>query len=167
MPDPILDIVNALSNVLVVPSTAVPTSAAGALPVSTWSGAATNGSAYSPIETLLGALFHASPDLTTASKTINTGITDVVGVLNKIANALYALPATTNGGSALSGLQQALTLAATLAPASAVPVINSGSALFTQLSGMLSSVPSPQVAADEIAALAQQMAALAALFPTS
>lgn len=167
MSDPILDIVNALSTVLVTPSPAVPTTAAGAQDPSKWAGAATDGAAYTPIQTLLGVLFHASSDLTTASKTINTGLTEVVTVLNKLATALYGLPSTANAASALSGLQQALTLASTLAPAAAAPVINSGSALFTQLSGMLSSVPSPQVAADEIAALAQQMTAIAALFPTS
>ncbi len=167
MPDPILEIVNALSTVLVSPNPAIPTTVAGAQNPSAWSIAATDGAAYTPIQTLLGVLFHASPDLTTASKTINAGLAEVVTVLNKLATALYGLPSTTNAGSALSGLQQALTLASTLAPASAVPVINSGSALFTQLSGMLSAVPSPQVAADELAALAQQMTALAALFPTS
>ncbi len=167
MPDPILDIVNALSDVLVAPNPAVPTTAAGAQATSAWSGAAKNGSAYTAIDTLLGIIFHASPDLTTASKAINGAMTDVTGVLNKIATALYGLPSASDASSALSGLQQALTLAGTLAPGAAAPVLSSGSALFTQLSGMLSSVPSPQVAADEIAALAQQINALAALFPTS
>ena len=167
MPDPILDIVNALSNVLVAPNPAVPTTAAGAEDPSKWSGAATNGSAYTAISTLLGIIFHASSDLTTASKSINGALADVTGVLNKIATALYGLPSATDASSALSGLQQALSLAGTLAPGAAAPVINSGSALFTQLSGMLASVPSPQVAADEVAALAQQINALSALFPTS
>jgi hypothetical protein len=167
MPDPILAIVNALSTVLVTPSPAVPTTAAGAEDPSKWSVTPIEGTAYSAINTLLGVLFHATPDLTTASKTINGGLVDVVGVLNKVAVALYGLPSTTSAGSALSGLQQALALAGSLAPASAAPVISSGSTLFTQLSGMLSSVPSPQVAADEIAALAQQIQAMAALFPTS
>jgi hypothetical protein len=165
MPDPILQIVTALSN-LVTPNPAIPVPPAAALPYTQWSGAATHGATYSTIQTLVPLLFHASSDLTTASKTINTGITDVAGVLNNIAKALYGLPATSDAGSALSGMQQALQLAATLAPASAAPVISSGSAFLAQLSGMLSSV-SPQIAADEIAGLAQQMTALATLFPTS
>jgi hypothetical protein len=165
MPDPILPIINALSSVLVAPNPAITSTTSG--PITQWSGAATNGSAYTPIQTLLGVLFHASSDLTTASKAINGGIAEVVTVLNKIAGALASLPSAADAASALSGLQQALALASTLAPGAAAPVISSGSALFTQLSDLLSSVPSPQHAADELAALAQQMTALAALFPTS
>jgi hypothetical protein len=165
MPDPILDIINALSSVLVTPNPPITSATSGA--VTQWSGAATNGSAYTPIQTLLGVLFNASSDLTSASKSINSGLAEVVTVLNKLATALAALPSAADAATALSGLQQALALASTLAPGAAAPVISSGSALFTQLSSLLSSVPSPQHAADELAALAQQMTALAALFPTS
>jgi hypothetical protein len=166
MPDPILDIINALSTILVTPSPILnATTTTGA--VTQWAGTATPGSAYTPIQTLLGVLFHASSDLTSASKSINTGLAEVVTVLNKLSVALASLPSATAAASALSGLQQALALAATLAPGAAGPVISSGSTLFTQLSSFLNSVPNPQYAADELAALAQQMTALAALFPTS
>lgn len=164
MDDPILDIVNALT-FLVTPSPAVPTTTA--VDPGSWTAAPPPGTAYSDVKTLLNVIFTASPDLTTVSKTINGGIGDVVPILNKIASALYGLSATTTAASALSGVQQALSLASTLAPGAAAPAISSGSALFTQLSAMLQKVPNPQIAADEIAALAQQMTALAALFPTA
>jgi hypothetical protein len=163
--DPIAPVVSALS-VLVTPNPAPPTTAPYP-PPSTWEGnTATNGTLYTPIQTLLGVLFSVSPDMNTVGKGINTALTDVAKVVTTIADNLATVGSLADVSSAMTALQNSLSLAQALAPGSTTAVLNSASGLFQQLQNLLSSVSTIDQAAAELAELAQQLKALAQLFPS-
>jgi methyl-accepting chemotaxis protein len=170
VPDPIAPVVSALS-VLVTPNPVPPTAAPYPAP-SVWEGGtATNGTLYTPIQTFLGVLFHVSPDMTTVSKGINTALTDVAKVVTVIADNLANVGSLTDVTSAMTALQNSLSLAQALAPGSTTAVLNSASGLFQQVQNLLSSIQAAGgtigQAAAELAELSQQLTALAQLFPTS
>jgi prophage DNA circulation protein len=163
--DPIAPVVSALS-VLVTPNPAPPTSAPYPAP-SVWeSGTAANGTLYTPIQTLLGVLFSVSSDMTTVGKGINTALTDVANVVTTIADNLHTVGSLADVSSAMTALQNSLSLAQALAPGSTTAVLNSATGLFQQLQNLLSSVGSIDQAAAELAEFAQQLKALSQLFPS-
>lgn len=163
--DPIAPVVKALS-VLVTPNPAPPTTAPYP-PPSTWEGnTATDGSLYTPIQTLLSVLFAASSDMNTVGKGINTALTDVAKVVTTIADNLHSVGSLADVTSAMTALQNSLSLAQALAPGSTTAVLNSASGLFQQLQNLLSNVSSIDQAVAELAELSQQLKALANLFPS-
>ena len=162
--DPIAPVVSALS-ILVTPNP-VPPSAAPYPPPGKWeSGTATDGALYTPVQTLLGVLFAASPDMTTVGKGVNKALTDVAKVITTIADNLGAAGSLADVASAMTALQNSLALAQSLAPGSTTVVLSSASGLFQQLQQLLGAVGSIDQAAAELAQLAQQLKELAKLFP--
>lgn len=172
--DPIAPIVQALS-VLVAPNPILNTTSTSVPPVSTWLGtgsgtppAATDGTLYTPVQTLLGVLFGASTDLTSLGNGIYSALNDVANVIATIANELDSLQSVQQEAtSALNALGTVLSLAQALAPSSASSVLQSASGLFQQLQNLLSILGSIDVAAAELAELSQQLTAAAPLFPKS
>lgn len=163
--DPIAPVVTALS-VLVKPNPAPPASAPYPAP-STWEGnTATNGTLYTPIQTLLGVLFSVSTDMNTVGKGVNKALTDVAKVVTTLADNLHSIGNLADANSAMTALQNSLSLAQALAPGSTTTVLNSASSLFQQLQNLLSSVGSIDQAAAELAEFSQQLTALAKLFPS-
>jgi DNA repair ATPase RecN len=166
--DPIATVVQALS-VLVAPNPALSTP--NTLPPTTWTDGtkvATDGTLYTPVQTLLGVLFGASTDLTSLGNGVNTALTDVAKVTAKIADQLGSLQSVEQDATnALSALQTVLSLAQALAPSSGSSVLQSAGGLFQQLQNLLSIAGSIEQAAAELAELSQQLTAAAPLFPSS
>jgi prophage DNA circulation protein len=163
--DPIAPVVSALS-VLVKPNPVPPTTAPYP-PPSTWeANSATNGTLYTPIQTLLGILVSVSSDMNTVGKGVNAALTDVAKVVTTIADNLNSVGNLSDVNSAMTALQNSLSLAQALAPGSTTAVLNSASGLFEQLQNLLSSVGSIDQAAAELAEFSQQLTALAKLFPS-
>jgi hypothetical protein len=165
--DPLSPVIGALS-LLVAPNptlnTATPQNPSAWVGPSPPPPAATQESLYSAIQPLLGALFAVSSDMTTVGQGVNKALTDVAKVVATLATTLATV--TGDVGSAMSGLQQGLAMAQTLAPGSASVVLTSASSLFKTLQDLLSSVSSVDEAAAELAELSQQLTALAGLFPS-
>ena len=166
--DPIAPIVQALS-VLVAPNP--PLSTTNPQPITTWTDGtnlATDGTLYTPVQTLLGVLFGASADLTSLGNGVNTALTDVAKVTAKIADQLGSLQSVEQDATnALSALQTVLSLAQAFAPSSGSNVLQSAGGLFQQLQNLLSIAGSIEKAAAELAELSQQLTAAAPLFPSS
>ncbi len=165
MSDPIVDVISAL-NLLVAPQPALGDSSTQT-PTLWQGGSASTNTAYGVTNTLLQTLFTASGDLTSVSKSINTGVLASVDVLNKLATALGTVAAQgASIQSTLAGVQQALSLAQTLAPGGATATLNQGSALFAKLTDLLTACGGDaKKAANELAALAQLLKKIADLFP--
>lgn len=165
MADPIADVVSALS-ILVTPNPVL-NSGSPQAPSAWASGGATEASAFTPIQTLLGVLFSASSDMTTVGKSVNSALTSVANVVTQLANALATVSAAAGDvTSAMKGLQQALTMAQSLAPSSVSVVLTSGSQLFLQLQGLLTATGDVKLAAAELGELSQLLSTLAGLFPS-
>jgi hypothetical protein len=164
--DPIAPIVSALS-VLAAPNPALNTASPQA--PSVWTGgSATDGTLYVPVQTLLGLLFGISGDLTAVGNGINTGLTDVANAVAAIAVQVASLAAAEGDAvEAFTALQTVLGLAQSLAPSGTTNVLQSASGLFQQLQSLISVLNSLPMTAAELAELAQQLTAAAALFPSA
>jgi DNA repair ATPase RecN len=165
--DPIATVVQALS-VLVTPNPALSTTPQPSAMWTDGTNVATDGTLYTPVQTLLGVLFGASTDLTSLGNGVNTALTDVAKVIAKIADQLGSLQSVEQDAtSALNALQTVLALAQALAPSSGSNVLQSASGLLQQLQNLLSIAGSIDKAAAELAELSQQLTAAALLFPSS
>jgi subtilase family serine protease len=150
-----------------------------ALPPTAWfgsnapsSGATPTQPLYSIIHAFLRAIFTASPDMQTASNDIKSALADVASVLGIIAtNMPMTGTALADFNNAMTGLQNSLALAQSLAPGSTTAVLTSASGLFQQLQAQLTAIANTGAAGTinqvvaELAQLSQLITALAGLFP--
>ena len=164
IPDPIGPVVQALS-VLVAPNPALNT--ASPQPPSTWTGgsnAATDGTLFTPAQALLGVLFGLSSDMTSVGNAVNTGLTDIAGVIASIAALGSLATIETEATGAFSALKTVLSWLSRLRPA-APTGCGTASGLFDQLQALISALGSIGVAAAELGELSRPPAAAAPLFP--
>jgi len=153
--DPIAAIISALTD----PTTGLFQPIAG-------SGPAQPGPLYNEIQPIVTAIFSATPDLTTVSQQINAALTEAAGAVAKISTAVGGLGNLANVSAAMTALQNALSLAQSLAPSGAAVVLSSGSALFQTIENQLSSVSGGSAqAATELTQLSALLTGLAELFP--
>jgi len=157
MADPIGDAIQAL-NVLLVPT------ADGA-------GSPTETPLFTTIQTLVQAIFNASPSMKTVSSDITGALTEAATVISAIAKAMQTSTGSLSDiGSAMTGLQNILSMAQSLAPAGTSVVLNSASTLFQNIENQLTALAgeagqSMATAGTELAQLAQLITGLSALFP--
>ena len=157
MADPIGDAIQAL-NVLIVPT------ADGA-------GSPTETPLFTTIQTLVQAIFNASPSMKTVSSDITGALTEAATVISAIAKAMQTSTGSLSDiGSAMTGLQNILSMAQSLAPAGTSVVLNSASTLFQNIENQLTALAgeagqSMATAGTELAQLAQLITGLSALFP--
>jgi hypothetical protein len=156
--DPIQQVIAVLTD----PTTGLFTLPAGTGPVG-------QGPLYSNVEPFVNAIFSTS-QLQSVSQQINTALAEAATVVGAIASAMSGIGGTIgNVPAAMTALQNALSLAQSLAPAGTAAVLTSGSTLFqtiqTQLSD-LGSTTAPAQAAQELTNLQRLLTGLAAMFPT-
>ena len=150
-----------------------------ALPPTAWvgstapsSGATRTQPLYDTIQSFLGVIFTASPDMKTASSDIKSALADVANVLGAIATNIPTTGTVlTDFNNAMTALQESLALAQSLAPSSATAVLTSASGLFQRLQAQLTAIANTPAAGAinqvvaELAQLSQLITALADLFP--
>src|ERR1700761_659981 len=157
MEDPIGDAIQAL-NVLIVPTPA-------------GTGSPTETPLFTTIQTLVHAIFNASPSMKTVSSDITGALTEAATVISAIAKAMQTSTGSLSDiGSAMTGLQNILSMAQSLAPAGTSVVLNSASTLFQNIENQLTALAgeagqSMATAGTELAQLAQLITGLSALFP--
>ena len=95
---------------------------------------------------------------------INQALTQIATLLSNFATQLYSVASQGDVASTVSGIQQALQLAATLAPSAAAPAVNAATGLFTQLQSILAVTTDVKQVAAELAGTAQILNTLAGLF---
>jgi hypothetical protein len=125
--------------------------------------ATTNATFYPAVQGLLGILFQSS-ELSSVGTSINQALTQIATLLSNFATQLYSVASQGDVASTVSGIQQALQLAATLAPSAAAPAVNAATGLFTQLQSILAVTTDVKQVAAELAGTAQILNTLAGLF---
>jgi hypothetical protein len=122
-----------------------------------------NATFYPAVQGLLNILFQSS-ELSSVGTSINGALTQVATLLSSFATQLYSVASQGDVASTVSGIQQALQLAATLAPSAAAPAVNAATGLFTQLQSILAVTTDVEQVAAELAGTAQILSTLAGLF---
>jgi len=168
-PDPLAPVIQALSY-LAAPNPAVNNPPGGSPPQtpSTWTGStqATPGPFYTPAQLLLGVILGAAADLTTLGNGINSALTDVGAALANFASQIGTLESGSDPSTVLSDLQTVLNLVLSqgLVPPSEAGTLQSLSTLFGLLNTLLSQVT---LETNDMAAISQQLALIALLFPAA
>jgi hypothetical protein len=155
--DPIQQAVNALTD----PATGLFKLPGGNAP-------AQPGALYPQVQPFVNAIFSTS-QLKSVSQQINTALIDAANVVGAIATAMTGIGSTIGSvPAAMTALQNALSLAQSLAPAGSAAVLTSGGTLFQTVESQLTDLgaaTSTEQAATELSNLKLLLTALADLFP--
>ena len=142
-----------------------------ATPTGDGTGSASTTLIYNNIQIFTKNIFSISADTIAVCNDINTALTDASNVLGKISTSIGSAGSLTDVSSAMTALQNTLSLLQTMAPAGTAVVFNSAGGLFQAIQSQLTALSSAgvtdiAVAAKELAQLAQLLTSLAGLFPT-
>jgi hypothetical protein len=154
--DPIKDVITALSGIVT--------------PTADGTGSPTTTPLYGTIQTLVQAIFGISA-LQPVSTDVKNALTSAASVMTSIATAVKSSTGSLSDvGGVMTGLQNALSMIQSLAPAGTAVVLNSASSLFQTLQQQLTALAADAgntvaTAATELMQLGQILTSLVALFP--